>query len=296
MFLLETAAFLIVVTYVAVRLLLEGREGGQTAGRTRFVVRLLVTAAAAWICEETSIRLYGFYAYSADWSISIGSVPLMVVIIWPVVIHSAGDLARRLWGSGAWLAPATGALVFTDAALIEPVAVKAGLWHWTEPGLFGVPPIGVLGWAFFAALSALVFSANDRRGRTLWLDLSAIPVTLAGCHLLLLAAWWLALRWVNVPLQPWLCATAAWALSAYITWRAWRARAGSRVGIIPLLVRIPAALFFMTLLFLHCVEVPFLVPYVLAFVPPYLALTFTSVERDRCDRTCSVPRRHPDTG
>lgn len=292
---LETAAFLIVATYVAARLHLEGRRGGETGGRARLIVRLLVTAAAAWVCEETCIRLYGFYAYSPDWSIAVGSVPFMVVIIWPVVIHSGADLARRLCGPTGWAPLAAGAIVFTDAALIEPVAVKAGLWHWTEPGLFSVPPVGILGWAFFAALCAMVFAANDGRGRRLSFDLAALPIALAGCHALLLAAWWLALRWVNFTLPPWPCAAAAWAVGIYLTHRAWRTRAGGRVGIIPLLVRIPAALFFMVLLFLHCRAAPSLVVYVLAFVPPYLALTFSSVGPDRCGRTCSTRRRRPDT-
>lgn len=276
MFLLEITAFLIVAIYIAVGLVLEGRDGARTAGRSAFVVRLAVTAVAAWICEETCIRLYGFYEYSPEWSTFLGHVPLMVVIIWPVVIHSAADLAGRLSRTGKWAIPAAGALVFTDAALIEPVAVHSGLWRWTEPGVFGVPPIGILGWAFFATLCAAVFSANHRRGRSLSFDLAAVPISLVGCHLLLLASWWLALRWVNVPVPAWLCAAAAWAAGSFLTWRAWSTRAGGRVGIIPLLVRIPAALFFMTLLVLHCIAVPFLVPYVLAFVPPYLALTFTA--------------------
>lgn len=292
MLLLEIAAFLIVATYISVRLHLEGGDGGRpkdgdggrpkggdggrTSGRARFLVRLFVTAVAAWLCEETCIRFYGFYSYHADWSIFVGSVPLMVLIIWPVVIHSAGDLAGRLCRTNRWVVPAAGALVFTDAALIEPVAVQAGLWRWTEPGVFNVPPIGILGWALFAALCAAVFSRNQRKGRNLWFDLSAIPISLVGCHLLLLAAWWFALRWVNVSLPCWGCASVAWAAGLYLTWRAWRARAGNRVGLIPLLVRVPAALFFMTLLVMYCTEVPYLVPYVLAFVPPYLALTFTA--------------------
>ena len=65
----------------------------------------------------------------------------------PVVILSALELAESLTKTRTTLLCA--AIALADAALIEPVAVRAGLWRWHEPGLFGVPPIGILGWAFF---------------------------------------------------------------------------------------------------------------------------------------------------
>ena len=33
---------------------------------------------------------------------------------------------------------------------LEVVAVRAGLWQWSERGITGVPLIGIFGWAYFA--------------------------------------------------------------------------------------------------------------------------------------------------
>src|SRR5208283_4385299 len=88
-------------------------------------------------------------------------VPLLVVLIWPLVIHSAWDLVRQWQVREGWaISLATGAVVLTDASLMEPVAVRAGLWSWSEPGIFHVPPIGLLGWGCFAAL-AVFFLERD---------------------------------------------------------------------------------------------------------------------------------------
>jgi uncharacterized membrane protein len=100
-----------------------------------------------------------------------------------------------------------------DAALIEPVAVNAGLWSWNEPGIFHVPPIGILGWGYFAFCCTLVLQrairTNRSKGRTLLLLLFPI----FGTHLLLLGTWWGALRWVNTTINPTFAVGAVWALS-----------------------------------------------------------------------------------
>ena len=41
---------------------------------------------------------------------------------------------------------AAGLLILFDAALVEPVAVSAGLWSWSESAVLGVPLIGIAGW------------------------------------------------------------------------------------------------------------------------------------------------------
>ena len=53
-------------------------------------------AVAGFLGEDSVIRAYGFYFYSPRWHLFLDRVPLMIVVIWPVVIHSAWSLARRL--------------------------------------------------------------------------------------------------------------------------------------------------------------------------------------------------------
>jgi len=237
--------------------------------RAGLLTRFGAIALSSWTAEETCIRAYRFYEYSPSWSVFIGHVPLLVVLIWPVVIHSAWDLAR--WGSrarraaGASTALVAAAIVLADASLIEPIAVRAELWHWNEPGLFGVPIIGLLGWAFFAFL---VISALERRELVLALILAPI-----GTHILLVSCWWLALAWVRGPIAGTPIAVLAWLIAAGLTFWIVSKKVSSRLSLREMLLRIPAAFFFFVLLAIHGLGEPALVVYALAFVPPYIVAT-----------------------
>jgi hypothetical protein len=267
----QPAAWAIVALYVTL-------QGMREARPQRFLLEMLLTASAALAAEESCIRLYGFYDYSNGWWGKVGHVPLLVLCIWPVVIHSATSLGKQLLTSSrrptpgiAITAIAAGFLVLTDAALIEPIAVHAGLWHWTEPGLFHVPPIGIIGWALFAALCATVFATTSRRP-AVW-SLLVLPATLIGTHLLLLAIWWGALRWVNHPVPSTLAAALAIGLSTVLCALILLTGIGRGVRRSDLLMRIPAATFFGALLVAHWPGYEALLFYFLAFTPPNIVLT-----------------------
>lgn len=266
MLILEAACVVIVATFVAVRARRDPRP-------QVFLRRLVLIAVAGWISEDTVIRAYDFYGYSPRWSVILDHVPLMVVVIWPVVIHSAWDLARHLFGRAhRWMPLLVAGLVFTDAWLIEPVAVNAGLWSWNAPGLFAVPPIGVLGWAIFAGLVIWVLERADARQDGLRTELSLLLVPAAFSHALLVAAWWGFFRWVDHPIPPEAGVVAAWAVSLAATAGVVRTRARRRVPMVELLLRVPAAAFFFVLLALHSSGQVWLIAYAVAFAPPYLAL------------------------
>jgi hypothetical protein len=156
---------------------------------------------------------------------------------------------------------------------MEPIAVRAGLWTWFEPGFFGVPPIAVLGWGYFAFTCMAIFERADtgRRGRGA-AELLVLPLAPLSTHGALLASWWGALRWVNLPLPPWAATALAWGLGLILSARALRTRAASRVPLWAMATRIPAAAFFFGLLALPGRRDPWLVAYALAFAPPYLSL------------------------
>ena len=256
---------------VALFLWLRARHGPEPRA---FLVRVALLVVASWVGEDTCIRAYGFYAYDPGWSLFVDRVPLAILLIWPIVIHSAWELAGYLLGSRRALAPLLGAaIVFADAALIEPVSVHSGLWWWTEPGLFAVPPIGVLGWSLHAGFSMLVFEEGRRRGWPPATAALAIVVAPLGTHLGLLAAWWGLFRWVNVPLPPWPAVALAWTLSLALAAWALRSRARELVPVLDMWGRVPAAAFFFILLAWFGRDQPALIAWTLAFAPPYLALT-----------------------
>lgn len=263
---LELVCLAIVLAFVGLRARLDPEPGV-------FLRRLLLLAAASFVAEDSCIRLYGFYAYAPApvWTLWIDRVPVTIALIWPVVLHSALDLARRLAGSRA-VPFAAAAIVLADASFIEPIAVHAGLWTWSEPGLLGVPPIGVLGWSAFALSAFLVLERGPdpaRHGLSALRLLAGAPL---GCHALLLALWWGGLRWVNEPVPSRPAAALVWAVSLALAALALRRRAGALVPRIEVLARLPAAVFFLVLLAEGAPPPPELSAFALAFVPPWLVL------------------------
>ncbi len=259
---LELIALGIVVSFVLVR----ARFGPEPK---RFLWRMAILVVASWIAEDSCIRAYGFYYYDAGWSLFVDRVPLAILLIWPVVIHSAWELASH-WVSDARLPLAGGALVLADASMIEPIAVHSGLWTWTEPGLFEVPPIGIIGWAYYAGLCMWVLGhSRERPVRAL----AVLVIAPLGTHLLLLASWWGLFRWLNGTVPAWPCVALAWGLALILMQRALGRRLRDRIPPREMLSRVPAALFFFALLWRDARDVPALVAWGLAFAPPYLALT-----------------------
>lgn len=180
-----------------------------------------VLAASAWLGEETSIRLYHFYRYAPSWHGFVADVPVLVPLIWPLVVLSARDVVAATAPAGtsrARLALTVLAVVAFDASLVEVVAVRAGLWSWTEAGHLGVPLIGMLGWGYFA------LGASWPRHRAL-----AVAAGLVSTHALVLASWWLFFRWTARGELGGLGFVPLAAASALGAWAAARARRAGRV-------------------------------------------------------------------
>jgi hypothetical protein len=239
----------------------RARGGGLAA----FVKKAALLAAAAWVAEDTCIRLYGFYAYAEGWHGFVDRVPVLIAMIWPLVVLSAETLARALRpeASAGARAALAGALVVLDAAFIEPAAVRAGLWSWTVPGIFGVPLVGILGWGLFAG--AALYAVERLPARAALLALALAPL---ATHAMLLAAWWGALRWLPRPLPDGAAIAGALVGSAALTWRVLRGDA-PRVPMIEMVSRLVAAGFFFVLLAAHAEGAGALALYAAAFAPPH---------------------------
>ncbi|MFH2008213.1 MAG: carotenoid biosynthesis protein [bacterium] len=269
MLILELSCLAIILLYFVARAWSE-------PDRPRLFRRIGLLVLASWIAENTVIHAYGFYQYSPRWSLFLDRVPVMIVIIWPIVITSAWDLMRAFAGGagGARVVVAAAAMVFADAYVMEPIAVESGLWSWNEPGLFRVPPIGVLGWSFFTGAALAVFDWVDRRRRSVQYELAVLVLPVVFTHLALLAAWWAVLRWVNHTIPAGAGVAFAWALTATLAVVAARHPAARRVVRRDLLVRVPASAFFFVLLGVHGRDRPALIAYAVAFSLPYLVLTW----------------------
>ncbi len=150
-------------------------------------------AAAGFVGEETCILFYRFYAYAPGWHLRVHEVPLLVPLIWPLVILSAQQVAAALDPTGEAplrRAVLVGGLVVVDASLVEVVAVRAGLWSWSEPGHLHVPVLGIVGWGYFAGAAELALSRLRGARR-----LAVVLVAPLATHALLVVSWWGLFRW-----------------------------------------------------------------------------------------------------
>lgn len=287
---LELVCLAIVVTYALARL----ARADDAAARHAFTARFAALAVASFVGEDTVIRAYGFYAYATGWSARLDQVPLVIVLVWPVVIDSAATLARavlpddpRRGRVSSRVALLGAAIVLADASLIEPIAVRAGLWRWIEPGLFGVPVIGIVGWAFFAWAAIVVLERAPAAAR-----LAVVVVAPVAMHVLVVASYWLAFRWISGERSTGAAAALAWGTSIVVSSMVARASARGRglatVPVAELLLRLPGAAFFFVLLGMTSAApsgfaapdqrgyaapeagVFTLMAYAAAFAPPYL--------------------------
>jgi hypothetical protein len=242
--------------------------------RAQILIRYFLIAAAGWTTEETCILVYRFYQYSGSWYLTVGHVPVLIALVWPAVVKSAWDIACQLTRPGTRRAVVVAAgIVLTDALLIEPVAVSAGLWSWNAPGIFKVPPVGILGWAGFAFLCIREFYINtpDTGRWDVWLR--AMLISVVGTHLLVMCAWWGVFRWINAVANPVFCTATAWGLSFLLTLIIIGRRTGRCVKKKTLLLRLPAAVFVFSWFGVkYNSPSGYLIFYAAAFALPYLVL------------------------
>ena len=73
------------------------------------IPQLVLLAVAGFLGEDSVIRAYGFYFYNPRWHLFLDRVPLMIVVIWPIVIHSAWSEAShrtaRAMSAGSTIRP-----------------------------------------------------------------------------------------------------------------------------------------------------------------------------------------------
>ncbi len=220
----------------------------------------------ALVGEDTMIRAYGFYFYAPEWHLHVDRVPLLIPTIWAPVVLSARAVARALLRSPdapTWKESAlTAALVTFDATLIEPIAVRAGLWRWTQPGVMHVPLIGIIGWGCYAFAATWLLRALPAGRR--WLML---PLSVLASHAMVLALWWGALRWTlraELPL-----ATTAPVLAFFATlYTVAVVKTGARLPWRELLPRAAATGFFAVLLASRADAA--MVLWAAMFTPPWL--------------------------
>jgi uncharacterized membrane protein len=118
-------------------------------GNGRAAVELLCLVLYGYALEWVAMAVFRSHSYGDAWQVAPGGVPVAVAAVWAALIASAMALSARLGlRSIAARAAAAALLGITLDLLMEPVAMRAGLWRWTPPGPWlGVPVGNFVGWA-----------------------------------------------------------------------------------------------------------------------------------------------------
>ena len=121
----------------------------RALGARRAAIELGALVIYGLALERSAMWLFASHDYRSAWLIAPAGVPLAIALTWAALIVSALGLGARL-GFRTPLARALAAALVATALdlLIEPVAVRGGLWRWTPPGAWlGVPLGNFVGWA-----------------------------------------------------------------------------------------------------------------------------------------------------
>jgi uncharacterized membrane protein len=117
-------------------------------GLRRALVQFLALVGYGFGLELAAIAVFRSHDYGDAWRLAPLGVPLAIAVVWASVIPAAIAVAGRL-GYDSPLRSAFAAAFLATALdlLIEPVAVRLGLWRWTPPGPWlGVPIGNFVGW------------------------------------------------------------------------------------------------------------------------------------------------------
>jgi uncharacterized membrane protein len=170
-------------------LALAALEARRAFGGLRALAEIAALVAYGFGLEWTAIAVFGSHRYAEGWRVAPLGVPLAVASVWAALIVSSLGIAGRLGvATPAGRAAAAALLGITLDLLMEPVAVRAGLWQWTVPGHWlGIPIGNYVGWAVIVGVYA--FGAErwggdddrlgDRVARRLALGIAAIASLMA---------------------------------------------------------------------------------------------------------------------
>jgi len=135
----------------------------RSLGSAHAALELGGLALYGFAIEYLCMLIFGSHTYGSAWGIVLLGVPVAVALAWAAVIVASMALAKCLRTSPLGIGALAALIAITLDLLIEPVAVRAGLWHWTPPGPWlGIPIGNFVGWAVI--VGAWVFGA-ERWGR-----------------------------------------------------------------------------------------------------------------------------------
>lgn len=122
-----------------------------------FVAYFIAIYLAGFFIELVGVKtgvIFGEYHYDGGLGPKLWDVPLIIGLNWILLIYCTGTIASftrlPLWGK----ALVGAALMVALDVLIEPFAIKYGLWSWKHPE---VPFLNYIAWFFISFVMLLPF-------------------------------------------------------------------------------------------------------------------------------------------
>jgi uncharacterized membrane protein len=147
------------------------------------------------VLEQLVIWQFHRYDYPVDaYLLTVADVPLVIGFGWAALIYAGYRTARRFDLSAGRLPLFVGLFALHVDVAIDAVAIRAGFWTWTPPGVwFGVPLGNFLGWFLVASLFAAGWSLLRERVANPLLRGAATVVLAVAALIVALQLWsWVA--------------------------------------------------------------------------------------------------------
>lgn len=151
-----------------------GTARRYVAGQLALVLVTLTHALLTWSLAETAALFVGGVAVAFAVEVpavraglfthslrpQIGGVPVSILLTWPAVVYLAVQVASLVVEGPLAVAGAAATLATLADAVIEPRAVAAGAWAYTDalpgPRVRGVPWWNAAGWFVVVFVTALL--------------------------------------------------------------------------------------------------------------------------------------------
>jgi putative membrane protein len=96
-----------------------------------FVGVMLFTFAIEAIGTNTGL-LFGSYFYGPSLGLKLFETPLLIGVNWLVLVYGATAIVRSVKALRRWVPFSAAALMVVFDFIMEPVAMKTGMWGWTN--------------------------------------------------------------------------------------------------------------------------------------------------------------------
>jgi putative membrane protein len=139
----------------------------------RTIIFSLVVFMAGFMFEALGVatgKIFGEYTYGSVLGIKLWDTPLMIGINWLMLTCTTWDLAGRIRARKAFRVLAASGLMVVLDLLLEPVAMKMGMWSWAHNA---IPFRNYIAWflisgIFFSLAAVLKIEFRNKISVALW--------------------------------------------------------------------------------------------------------------------------------